>query len=81
MSSDILNPSRVVSTNGALSSSGRRERHAVHEEIQPAELTVDALEHRGDLAVVCDVAREAAVDPEGRLRARGRSLRDARLGT
>jgi hypothetical protein len=37
---------------------GSRERHAVHEKIQPAELTVDALEHRGNLAVVCDIARK-----------------------
>ena len=71
MSSDIRKPSRVVSTNGALSSSRRRERRAVHEEIEPAELTVDAprtprrsgcrlVTSQGSSSGSCEAGRELA---------------------
>ena len=50
-SSAIRNPSREVSTNGRARSSRSRERHAVHDEIEPADAALDRREHRVHLLV------------------------------
>ena len=58
MSSVVRKSSRDVSLKGALEGGARRERGAVDHEIEPAELGVDALEHRLDVVVGADVARQ-----------------------
>ena len=59
-----LKPSRVVFENGASRSSRLRERGAVHDEVEPAEFLIDLGEHRLDVGVRRDVARQ---DERGRV--------------
>ena len=57
-SSAMRNPSRDVCENGAARSSDFRERRAVDEEIEPAELLVERSAELGDLLVARHIARQ-----------------------
>ena len=58
MSSACLNPSREVLHEPAGDLFARRERGAVHDEVEPAVRLLDLREDRGDLVVVGDVERQ-----------------------
>ncbi len=77
MSSDSRKPSRDVWTNGADELLARRERGAVDEEVEAAELPIDRLEDLRDLRIVGDVERQDQRICQATPRDRARSLRAA----